>query len=176
MKKITKRLCAAAILAVASMTAASETLTVQGKVTNPACTLLLEPVVFGDVPISALETGSPAEEYAKTFNVTVTSCMLSTLRSASLKFEGTRDPAYSTQYGLQTTPGAGAAQGVAINLVGDDEAHNMKGVQIRTDGGVSYPLTLSKSTLQMKAVYVPTGAALVPGTANSTVTVTLTYS
>jgi len=153
-------------------------LTINGNVTTTPCVLSAPPVVLGRVPIIEFgPNGGMGSNYIVDFELTISGCEFSTLRSASLTFTGTTVPQIANSEGLAVTPGSGVAQGVAISLKNNDSTHGTLGEDISFNGVTAYPLVLTKNTYDLRAAYIPIpGVTVVPGPAAATATVTITYT
>ncbi|MNX26552.1 putative fimbrial-like protein YcbV precursor [compost metagenome] len=170
----------AAVLFFAACTAYGQTATlnIQGRITSTPCTMSVGSVSMGDVPISEFSgSNTPAQQYWKTFTVTLQSCEISTLQAASLRFNGTT--AFGDSTILALTPGADNATGFGVQVQTSDTTHG-SGVKVRMDGSQSYAFNVNtnQSTFQFTSYYItPAGATEIrSGTANATATITLTYS
>ncbi|CAB3743479.1 hypothetical protein LMG3441_05990 [Achromobacter kerstersii] len=166
-------LCTAAGVAEAQ----TATLNVTGRITNTPCTIVADIVNLGDVPISEFVSTLAPEKYRKTFNITLGGCELSTLSTASLKFNGTTAGGVATT--LSLTPGAGSAQGFGVMMVTNDATHSSSATAVKFDGSSSHSFNIgsNKKTYAFQALYMKVvGATQRPGTANATATVTLTFS
>ncbi|WP_081477965.1 fimbrial protein [Achromobacter arsenitoxydans] len=154
------------------------TLNITGRITATPCSISVNAVAMGDVPISEFTASStPASQYWKPFTVTLNACDITTLQSANLKFNGTL--AYGSNTSLALTAGAGTATGFGVQVRTNDSVHG-SGITVRMDGGASYPFNVNstQNTFTFTSLYVkPVGApAMRSGTANATATITLTYS
>lgn len=155
------------------------TLNITGRIIATPCTISVGAVAMGDVPISEFtSSATPSSQYWKPFTVTLNACDISTLQSASLKFNGTL--AYSNTTTLALT-GAGAAAGFGIQVRTNDTTHG-SGTIVRMDGGASYPFNVNstQNTFTFTSLYVkPTGTGVPTmrsGSGNASATITLTYS
>ncbi|MFQ1063436.1 fimbrial protein [Bordetella trematum] len=180
-KSHVERLFFMAALSLASGAAWSQaTLIINGNLTSVPCSVSTETVVFGEVPTQEFKAGGGmGSNYARNVTLTIGGCDLATLRSASLKFNGSTVPQISNGTGLALTPVAGGAKGLAITLSNNDAVHGTLGQAIRFDGSESYALDVAsgKNTYEFSAAYIRIpGVAIEPGPADSSVIVTLTYS
>ncbi|MCS3509264.1 fimbrial protein [Achromobacter sp. JUb104] len=178
--KINLRFClavAALCTAAGGAEAQTATLSITGKITNTPCTIAADVVNLGDVPISEFVSTLAPEKYRKTFNITLSGCELSTLSTASLKFNGTTTGGAVTTLAL--TPGAASAQGFGVMMVANDSTHSPGATAVKFDGSSSHSFNIAsnKRTYAFQAFYMKVvGSTQRPGTANATATVTLTFA
>ncbi|MGV2864853.1 fimbrial protein [Achromobacter sp. AGC39] len=165
-------------LTVAGVQAQSYTMTVNGRVTIQPCSITVDAVSLGDVPITEFAVASvPAARYSKGFDVRLQECDINTLTTASLRFNGTTAGNNGV---LALTAGTGAAKGIGVQVVTNDYSHGDNGRIIRFDGSETYSFNIGskKSTFGFLARYivVPSSPVRSAGIANATATVTLSYS
>lgn len=167
-------------LAASAAHAQTATLNISGRITNTPCTISVGNVTMGDVPISEFASALvPASKYRKNFTVTLGGCELSTLNTASLKFNGTNTNS-GTVLGLKVA--TGMAQGFGVQISTNDTTHMPSGQEVvYVNNSKSYSLNVGsgKKTFDFQATYVALSASAStrkPGTADATATITLTYS
>ncbi len=157
--------------------AQTATVSMTGRITSPACTITADPVNMGDVPISQYDSAIfPNSAYYRYFNVTLNSCDLTTLGSASVKFTGTSVSGDATTLAL--TGGTGAATGFGVKIVGNDAGHEAsKAANFNGANSFAWKLSLNRKTYNFQTYYIKIASQTQKaGTANATATVTLTYS
>ncbi|EFF74332.1 fimbrial protein [Achromobacter piechaudii] len=153
-------------------------MTFNGRVTIQPCSITVDAVPMGDVPLTEFIASSvPAARYSKGFDVRLQQCDIGTLTTASLKFNG---PTAGNNGVLALTGGNGAAQGIGVQVVTNDYSHGENGRIIRFDGSQSFSFNINskKSTFGFLASYIraPNASTRTAGIANATATVTLSYS
>jgi len=180
MKLNKAKLAVAVVLVAASWVAhgQSVTLSISGRITSTPCTVSVDTVVMGDVPISEFSASrTPGQQYWKDFSVTLGGCEVSTLQAASLRFNGTT--AFGDAGILALTAVQGAATGFGVQVQTKDATHG-SGQIVRMDGSASYAFNVnsSKNTFQFTSSYIssPSATGIRSGTADATATITLTYS
>lgn len=150
-------------------------LTVTGRITNVPCLLAVDSVDFGDV--LAIDIINNGASMYKNFNITLNGCDMQTLRTATLKFNGTA--VSGTSDVLALTEGEDSAQGVGVQIERNDTTHSPSGGVVRVDGSETYSFNLAsnRNIYTFRTRYIQAGPNNVfPGVANATATVTLTYS
>lgn len=167
-------------LTAASVQAQSYQLTLNGRVTIQPCSIAVDPLQMGDVPITEfLAQSIPASKYSKTFDVRLQNCEISTLSTASLRFSGTITGSTSV-LALSNPNGVGVAQGIGVQITTNDSSHGTTGTPVKFDGTESYAFRIAsgKSTYNFLASYIraPNASTRTAGTANATATITLSYS
>lgn len=175
---IANAIVAAVFMAAFSAAHGQVTMTITGRITTTPCSLSVEAVAMGNVPISEFSASSvPSSQYWRDFTVTVGGCEISTLQAASLRFTGTT--AFGDPTILALTAGAGAAVGFGVQVQTKDATHG-SGVNVRMDGSQSYAFNVNstKNTFLFTSYYItpPNAPPMRSGTANATATITLTYS
>jgi type 1 fimbria pilin len=168
-------LVAAALCLMAGAAQAQQaTVSVTGRITNTACTLSVDNVTMGDVPISEYASASvPSTAYRKNFNITLGGCLLSTLTSASLKFTGTTISGDTSTLALS---GSGVAQGFGVRISSNDSFHGSSASVVFGTSVFNWNLASNRTVYQFQAYYYKYGTTAKPGTANASATVTLTYA
>ncbi|MFJ3463116.1 fimbrial protein [Achromobacter spanius] len=157
--------------------AQTATVSITGRITTPACTITADSVNMGDVPISQFDSSTtPSSSYYRNFNVSLNSCDLTTLGSASIKFSGTS--VSGDVSALALTGGTGAATGFGVKIEGNDTAHEpMKVANFNGTNYFTWKLSLNRRTYTFRTFYIKIASQTQKaGTANATATVTLTYS
>lgn len=178
----TPLLAIALSLMAANVYAQTHVLTVTGEVRSQPCTIMVDSIALGDVPLLQFVSSSqPEAKYQKDFNVNLQNCDISTLTTASLKFSGVTTGTGSTSVLALTNPAAAdTAKGIGVQISTNDSQHGSVGKAVKFDGTESYGFSIAsrKATYSFKATYIraPGAASRSPGTANAGATVTLTYS
>lgn len=168
----------ALLLAAANAKAQSYQLTLNGRVTLQPCMISVDAVPLGDVPLTEFVVSSiPASQYSKAFDVRLQNCEISTLSAASIKFTGTTAGSNSV---LALTQVAGAATGIGVQITTNDTQHGSTGTPVKFDGTEAYNFRIAsgKSTYNFLASYIraPNASSRTAGTANTSATITLSYS
>lgn len=108
---------------------------------------------------------------ATKFDIILKNCPV-TVNNAKVRFDGTPDLSNSSLLAIDSSV-AGAASGVAINLMTADKAD----LPLHGSNGYSYPLTsTADNTLNFYAQYVSTTATVVAGPANSVANFSVVYN
>ena len=154
--------------------AAAGTVNFNGNILDSACDVDVasrnQVVVLGD----HYKTESPttgARTAATQFNIVLKNCPV-TVTNAKVRFDGTPDATNSSLLAIDSSA-AGAATGVAINLMSADKA------DLPLHGSNSYSYALSSTmdnTLSFYAQYISTAAAVTAGPANSVANFSVVYN
>lgn len=174
-----KNIIAAAIVATAALSmsnvfAAAGTVNFNGEILDAACTVDVgsqnQTVELGRYNKS--EFTNAGDKTAETkFSIVLKDCP-ATVTSAAVRFDGTPDAADSTLLAIDSSV-AGAATGVAINLMTADKAD----LPLHGTNGYSYTLTdAADNTLDFYAQYESTVASVTAGPANSVANFSVVYN
>ncbi|HAZ4813112.1 fimbrial protein [Enterobacter cloacae] len=112
-----------------------------------------------------------AKTAATQFNIVLKNCPV-TVTNAKVRFDGTPDATNSSLLAIDSSA-AGAATGVAINLMSADKA------DLPLHGSNSYSYVLSSTadnTLSFYAQYISTAATVTAGPANSVANFSVVYN
>lgn len=174
-----KNIIAAAIVATAALSmsnafAAAGTVNFNGEILDAACTVDVgsqnQTVELGKYNRSEFPSAGSVSAATK-FNIVLKDCP-ATVTSASVRFDGTPDTTDSTLLAIDSSV-AGAATGVAINLMTADKAP----LPLHGSNGYSYALSSSTdNTLDFYAQYKSTVAAVTAGPANSVANFSVVYN
>ena len=174
-------LCVAAALLNLFGTAQAETemWSLRGNITNTPCTMAVDTVVIGRVPVAEFNNGGSGIAYAKNFDITLNGCDMATLRTASLRFKGRATPGSANTI-LALTEGPDTASGIGILILLDDAVHGDVGKSVVFDDFelVNFNVSSNNNTFRFKAYYVRSseGSSVTPGVANAIATITLSYT
>ncbi|CAM7812627.1 fimbrial protein [Enterobacter asburiae] len=154
--------------------AAAGTVNFNGNILDSACDVAVasqnQVVVLGDYNKTEFPaTGSRTA--ATKFDIVLKNCPV-TVTSAKVRFDGTPDLTNADLLAIDTSV-AGAATGVAINLMTADKA------DLPLHGSNSYSYALSSSadnTLNFYAQYISTAASVTAGPANSVANFSVVYN
>lgn len=174
-----KNIIAAAIAATAALSmsnafAAAGTVTFNGEILDAACTVDVgsqnQTVELGKYNKSEF-TNTGDKTAATKFNIVLKDCP-ATVTSAVVRFDGTPDTTDSTLLAIDSSV-AGAATGVAINLMTADKAD----LPLHGSNGYSYSLTdTADNTLDFYAQYQSTATSVTAGPANSVANFSVVYN
>lgn len=167
-------LAAGSALSMTQAFAAAGTVNFNGNILMPPATSMSrqsdQVVVLGDYyktefPVAGSRTA------ATKFDIILKNCPV-TVNNAKVRFDGTPDLSNSSLLAIDSSV-AGAASGVAINLMTADKAD----LPLHGSNGYSYPLTsTADNTLNFYAQYVSTTATVVAGPANSVANFSVVYN
>ncbi|EPF6063002.1 ferrous iron transporter B [Enterobacter cloacae subsp. dissolvens] len=154
--------------------AAAGTVNFNGNILDSACDVDVasqnQVVVLGDYYKTEFPT-TGARTAATQFNIVLKNCPV-TVTNAKVRFDGTPDATNSSLLAIDSSA-AGAATGVAINLMSADKA------DLPLHGSNSYSYALSSTmdnTLSFYAQYISTAAAVTAGPANSVANFSVVYN
>lgn len=174
-----KNIIAAAIVATAALSmsnvfAAAGTVNFNGEILDAACTVDVgsqnQTVELGRYNKSEFTNAGDKTATTK-FSIVLKDCP-ATVTSAAVRFDGTPDAADSTLLAIDSSV-AGAATGVAINLMTADKAD----LPLHGTNGYSYTLTdAADNTLDFYAQYESTVASVTAGPANSVANFSVVYN
>ena len=174
-----KNIIAAAIVATAALSmsnafAAAGTVNFNGEILDAACTVDVgsqnQTVELGKYNKSEFTAAGDVTAATK-FDIVLKDCP-ATVTSASVRFDGTPDAADSSLLAIDSSV-AGAATGVAINLMTADKAQ----LPLHGSNGYSYTLTDAEdNTLDFYAQYKSTADAVTAGPANSVANFSVVYN
>ncbi|MDY0923352.1 fimbrial protein [Leclercia sp. CFBP8987] len=174
-----KNIIAAAIVATAALSmsnafAAAGTVNFNGEILDAACTVDVgsqnQTVELGKYNKSEFAAAGDVSAATK-FDIVLKDCP-ATVTSASVRFDGTPDAADSSLLAVDSSV-AGAATGVAINLMTADKAQ----LPLHGSNGYSYTLTeAADNTLDFYAQYKSTADAVTAGPANSVANFSVVYN
>lgn len=167
-------LAATAAVSMSNAFAAAGTVNFTGEILDAACTVDVasqnQTVDLGKYNKSEF-TATGSITAAKKFNIVLKNCP-TTVTSAYVRFDGKPEATDSTLLAVDSSV-AGAATGVAINLMSADK------VQLPLHGGNSYRYTLSSTadnTLDFFAQYKSTASTVTAGPANSVAQFSVIYN
>lgn len=176
MKKIMvmAALAASSALTATTVFAAAGTVNFAGNILDSACDVDIasqnQVVVLGDYYKTEF-TATGARTPATKFNIVLKNCPV-TVTSAKVRFDGTPDISNSNLLAIDSSV-AGAATGIAINLMTADKA------DLPLHGTNAYTYMLSSTadnTLDFYAQYISTAATVVAGPANSVANFSVVYN
>lgn len=154
--------------------AAAGTVNFNGNILDSACDVEVssqnQVVVLGDYNKSEF-TATGSRTAAAKFDIVLKNCPV-TVTSAKVRFDGTPDLTNADLLAIDTSV-AGAATGVAINLMTADKA------DLPLHGSNSYSYTLSSTadnTLNFYAQYISTASSVTAGPANSVANFSVVYN
>ncbi|MCX4181462.1 fimbrial protein [Enterobacter sp. HSTU-ASh6] len=154
--------------------AAAGTVNFNGNILDSACDVDVasqnQVVVLGDHYKTEFPT-TGARTAATQFNIVLKNCPV-TVTSAKVRFDGTPDATNASLLAIDSSA-AGAATGVAINLMTADKA------DLPLHGSNSYSYVLSSTadnTLSFYAQYISTAATVTAGPANSVANFSVIYN
>ncbi|WP_296246036.1 fimbrial protein [uncultured Enterobacter sp.] len=154
--------------------AAAGTVNFNGNILDSACDVDVasqnQVVVLGDYYKTEFPaTGSRTA--ATRFNIVLKNCPV-TVTSAKVRFDGTPDATNASLLAIDSSV-AGAATGVAINLMSADKAD----LPLHGSNGYSYALSsTTDNTLNFYAQYISTAATVTAGPANSVANFSVVYN
>lgn len=161
-------------LSASSVFGAAGTVNFVGNILDKACEVNVDSQ-NQIVPMGSFYTTEFPSTGAKTaamgFNIVLKACPV-TVTSAKIRFDGTPDQTNANLLALDTSV-AGAANGVAINLMTADKA------DLPLHGTNSYSYILSSTqdnTLKFYAQYISTASTVVAGPANSVANFSVDYN
>lgn len=165
-------------LAAASAQAQTYNMTFNGRVAIQPCTIAVDAVPMGDVPISEfIYSSTPGSVYGRNFDVRLQNCDIGTLSTATLKFSGVTAGSNSV---LALTTGASAAKGIGVQITTNDSQHGNTGLPVKFDGSEGYNFNIAsrRSSYTFRSSYIraPNASTRTAGIANATATITLSYS
>ncbi|CAM6362610.1 fimbrial protein [Enterobacter intestinihominis] len=163
-----------AALSMSNVFAAAGTVNFNGEILDAACTVDVgsqnQTVELGSYQKSEFTTAGDVTAATK-FSILLKDCP-ATVSSAVVRFDGTPDDNDSTLLAIDSSV-AGAATGVAINLMTADRAH----LPLQGSNGYSYALTSGvDNTLDFYAQYKSTVATVTAGPANSVANFSVIYN
>ena len=166
-------LAAGSVLTMTNALAAAGTVNFNGNILDSACDVDVasqnQVVVLGDYYKTEFPT-TGARTAATQFNIILKNCPV-TVTNAKVRFDGTPDLTNASLLAIDTSV-AGAATGVAINLMTADKAD-------LPHGSNSYTYALSSTadnTLSFYAQYISTAASITAGPANSVANFSVVYN
>ncbi len=167
-------LAAGSALSMTQAFAAAGTVNFNGNILDAACDIDVaskdQVVVLGDYYKTEFP-GAGSRTAATKFDIILKNCPV-TVNNAKVRFDGTPDLSNSSLLAIDSSV-AGAASGVAINLMTADKAD----LPLHGSNGYSYPLTsTADNTLNFYAQYVSTTATVVAGPANSVANFSVVYN
>ena len=172
-KIVIAMLAAGSALSMTQAFAAAGTVNFNGNILDAACDIDVaskdQVVVLGDYyktefPAAGSRTAATKFDILKNCPVTVT--------NAKVRFDGTPDLSNASLLAIDSSV-AGAATGVAINLMTADKAD----LPLHGSNGYSYPLSsTADNTLNFYAQYVSTTSTVVAGPANSVANFSVVYN
>ncbi|WP_318605434.1 fimbrial protein [Enterobacter hormaechei] len=167
-------LAAGSVLTMTNAFAAAGTVNFNGNILDSACDVDVasqnQVVVLGDYYKTEFPTAG-ARTAATQFNIILKNCPV-TVTNAKVRFDGTPDLTNVSLLAIDTSV-AGAATGVAINLMTADKA------DLPLYGSNSYTYALSSTadnTLNFYAQYISTAASVTAGPANSVANFSVVYN
>ncbi|MDH1125905.1 fimbrial protein [Enterobacter quasihormaechei] len=167
-------LAASSALTMTNAFAAAGTVNFNGNILDSACDVDVasqnQVVVLGDY--NKTEFSAAGDRTAATqFNIILKNCPVS-VTNARVRFDGTPDSINTRLLAVDTSV-AGAATGVAINLMTADKA------DLPLHGSNAYTYALSSTmdnTLEFYAQYISTASAVTAGPANSVANFSVVYN
>jgi P pilus assembly protein, pilin FimA len=176
MKKniIAAAIAATAVLSMSNAFAAAGTVNFTGEILDAACTVDVatqnQTVALGQYSKSEFSAAGDTTT-AKKFNIVLKDCP-DTVTSAHVTFDGKPDTTNTSLLAIDSSV-AGAATGVAINLMTADKAD----LGLHGDNGYRYTLSSTQpNTLDFYAQYKSTAAAVTAGPANSVANFSVIYN
>ncbi|ENE1421906.1 fimbrial protein [Salmonella enterica] len=171
---LTAALAASSALFMSNAFAAAGTVNFSGEILDAACDVDVasknQTVILGTYNKSEF-TAVGDKTAAKKFDIVLKNCP-SSVTSAKVRFDGTPDASDSTLLAIDTSV-AGAATGVAINLMTADKAD----LPLHGVNSYSYPLSSTQdNTLAFYAQYESTAASVTAGPANSVANFSVDYN
>ncbi len=165
---------AGSLLSMTNVFAAAGTVNFNGNILDSACDVDVasqnQVVVLGDYNKTEFPAAG-ARTAATQFNIILKNCPV-TVNSAKVRFDGTPDLTNSSLLAVDTSL-AGAATGVAINLMTADKA----ALPLHGSNGYTYALSsTADNTLNFYAQYVSTASAVTAGPANSVANFSVVYN
>ena len=154
--------------------AAAGTVNFNGNILDSACDVDVasqnQVVVLGDYYKTEFPT-TGARTAATQFNIVLKNCPV-TVTNAKVRFDGTPDATNSSLLAIDSSA-AGAATGVAINLMSADKAD----LPLHGSNSNSYVLsTTADNPLSFSAHYIPPAATVTAGPANSVANFSVVYN
>lgn len=167
-------LAAGSALSMTQAFAAAGTVNFNGNILDAACDIDVaskdQVVVLGDYYKTELPVAGSRTAATK-FDIILKNCPV-TVNNAKVRFDGSPDLSNSSLLAIDSSV-AGAASGVAINLMTADKAD----LPLHGSNGYSYPLTsTADNTLNFYAQYVSTTATVVAGPANLVANFSVVYN
>ncbi|RAY67088.1 type 1 fimbrial protein [Enterobacter hormaechei] len=167
-------LAAGSALTVTNVFAAAGTVNFNGNILDSACDVDVasqnQVVVLGDYYKTEFPT-TGARTAATQFNIILKNCPVS-VTNARVRFDGTPDSINTRLLAVDTSV-AGAATGVAINLMTADKAD----LPLHGSNGYTYVLSsTADNTLNFYAQYVSTASSVTAGPANSVANFSVVYN
>jgi len=167
-------LAATSALSMSNAFAAAGTVNFTGEILDAACTVDVnsqnQTVVLGSYNKSEF-TAVGDKTAAKKFDIVLKNCP-TTVTSAKVRFDGTPEATDSNLLAIDSSV-AGAATGVAINLMTSDKAD----LPLHGQNSYSYPLSSTQdNTLDFYAQYKATAATVTAGPANSVANFSVIYN
>ena len=167
-------LAASSALTATTLFAAAGSVNFAGYILDSACDVDIasqnQVVVLGDyykTEFTATGSRTPATK----FNIVLKNCPV-TVTSAKVRFDGTPDISNSNLLAIDSSV-AGAATGIAINLMTADKAD----LPLHGTNGYTYMLSsTADNTLDFYAQYISTAATVVAGPANSVANFSVVYN
>lgn len=173
-KIVIAMLAAGSALSMTQAFAAAGTVNFNGNILDAACDVDVasqnQVVVLGDY--YKTEFPAPGSRTAATkFDIILKNCPV-TVTNAKVRFDGTPDLSNSSLLAIDSSV-AGAATGVAINLMTADKAD----LPLHGSNGYSYLLSsTADNTLNFYAQYMSTASTVVAGPANSVANFSVVYN
>lgn len=167
-------IAAGSVLTMANAFAAAGTVNFNGNILDSACDVDVasqnQVVVLGDYYKTEFNA-TGARTAATKFDIILKNCPVS-VTNAKVRFDGTPDASNSNLLAIDTSV-AGAATGVAINLMTADKAD----LPLHGSNGYTYMLSSSAdNTLNFYAQYISTTASVTAGPANSVANFSVVYN
>ena len=180
--KNTLALTAFAIATVSGTAAAQSTgqssgqINFSGNITTAPCSVdgdnVNQTVALGSISTNIF-SGVGSQSTAKDFQINLTGCNTTTLKTAQITFSGTPDDTDPNLLKLTPgMPGAGAAQNVAVGLY---DVYNNQALALNAKSG-AIPLQSGLSVLPFRAYYQQTAANVAAGSANASAQFTISYN
>ncbi|AMJ71037.1 ferrous iron transporter B [Enterobacter cloacae] len=165
---------AGSVLTMTNTFAAAGTVNFNGNILDSACDVDVasqnQVVVLGDYNKTEFPAAG-SRTAATRFDIVLKNCPV-TVTNAKVRFDGTPDPTNANLLAIDSSV-AGAATGVAINLMSADK------VDLPLHGSNSYSYVLSSTmdnTLNFYAQYISTASAVTAGPANSVANFSVVYN
>lgn len=154
--------------------AAAGTVNFAGNILDSACDVAIasqnQTVIIGDFYKSEFQ-GMGAKTAAKDFDIVLKNCP-DTVTSAKVRFDGASDLVNPSLLAINDSV-AGAATGVAINLMSADKAD----LPLNGENNYNYVLSSSQdNNLKFYAQYISTAASVTAGPANSVANFSVVYN
>lgn len=167
-------LAASSALTMTQALAAAGTVNFTGKILDNACDVDVasqnQIVDLGSYYKTEFPT-TGSRTAAKEVKIVLKNCPV-TVTNAQVRFDGTPDLSNASLLAIDSSV-AGAATGVAINIMTADKAD----LPLHGSNSYTYPLSsTADNTLMFYAQYISTAAAVIPGPANSVANFSVVYN